>query len=143
MPEPGPAITRPVRHPIAQDGEALAILMLDAYNGTIDSDGTETLDDARDEVQGYLTGAPMLEHSFVALDGDQPVAAVLISCHDGIPLMAYVMTAAGHKGEGLASALTTCALASLHAAGERQAHLWVTRGNTYAERIYDRLGFTE
>jgi predicted GNAT family acetyltransferase len=34
-------------------------------------------------------------------------------------------------------------LRSLHAAGERRAHLWVTVGNDPAERIYDRLGFTD
>ena len=140
---PEPAIQLPFRRVTASDGNSLAVLMLDAYEGTIDSDGTETLDVARAEVQGYLSGAPMLEHSLVGLAGDLLAAAVLVSRHDGIPFIAYVMTAARHKGRGLATALTIGALASLHAAGERQAHLWVTRGNTHAERIYDQLGFTE
>ena len=140
---PEPVIGLPVRHPSADDAEALAVLMLDAYTGTIDSDGTETLDVARDEVRGYLAGTPMLEHSFVALDGDLPVAAALVARHQGLPLIGYVMTAAAHKGRGLATALSTLALASLHAAGERQAHLWVTRGNTHAERIYERIGFRD
>jgi ribosomal protein S18 acetylase RimI-like enzyme len=142
-PIPEPSIGLPYRHPTAHDSEALAVLMLDAYEGTIDSDGTETLDVARDEVRGYLSGSPLLEHSFVALDGDLPVAAALVSRHEGSPLIGYVMTAAAHKGRSLGTGLTQLALASLHAAGEREAHLWVTRGNTYAERIYDRLGFTD
>lgn len=142
-PMPEPAIGLPFRNATADDSEALAVLMLDAYEGTIDSDGTETIEVARDEVRGYLSGTPMLEHSFVALDGELPVAAALVSSHEGIPLIGYVMTAAAHKGRGLGTGLTQLALASLYAAGERQAHLWVTRGNTHAERIYNRLGFTD
>ena len=138
-----PVIGLPTRHPTADDSEALAVLMLDAYQGTIDADGSETLDVARDEVRGYLAGDPLLEHSFVALNAEGPVAAVLVGRHEGIPLIGYVMTSASHKGRGLATALTVLALASLHAAGERRAHLWVTRGNTHAERIYERLGFTD
>ena len=142
-PIPQPTIGLPTRQPSADDSETLAVLMLDAYQGTIDADGSETLDVARDEVRGYFAGEPMLEHSFVALDAEVPVAAVLVTRHEGNPLIGYVMTAASHKGRGLATALTALALASLRAAGERQAHLWVTRGNTHAERIYERLGFTD
>jgi ribosomal protein S18 acetylase RimI-like enzyme len=136
----------PVRHPTPADTEALAALMLDAYQGTVDADGSETLDEARAEVSGYFSaasGEPMLEHSFVAVDDDAPASAVLVSRHDGMPLIAYAMTAAGHKGRGLATALTVRSLASLNAAGERQAHLWATQGNTHAERIYERLGFRD
>lgn len=140
-----PTIGLPVRHPSTDDAEALARLMLDAYQGTIDADGSETLEDARTEVAGYFSPdrQPMPEHSFVALDGDTPVAAVLVARHEGLPLIAYVMTAAAHKGRGLATALTELSLGSLHASGERRVHLWVTRGNTAAERIYERIGFRE
>lgn len=134
-------MTLPVRTVSPDDAEALAVLMLDAYAGTIDSDGSETLDDARTEVAGFFAGAPLLEHSLVAEADGRPAAAVLVSRHDDVPLIAYVMTAANHKGQGLASALVARALRSLHAAGERRAHLWVTGGNVPAERIYRRLGF--
>lgn len=140
-----PAIDLPVRHPSTDDAEALAVLMLDAYEGTIDADGSETIDDARDEVGGYLSPErqPMLEHSFVALAGDGAAAAVLVARHEGLPFIGYVMTAAEHKGRGLATALTQLTLTSLNAAGERRVHLWVTRGNTPAERMYERLGFRD
>ena len=138
-----PAIGLPVRHPNTDDAEALAVLMLDAYTGTIDFDESDTLDVARDEVRGYLSGAPMLDHSFLAIDAGVPVAAVLVSRYEGSPMIGYVMTAAAHKGRGLASGLTALALTSLDAAGEREVHLWVTRGNTFAERIYERLGFRD
>jgi ribosomal protein S18 acetylase RimI-like enzyme len=140
-----PDIGLEVRHPGTHDTEALATLMLDAYEGTIDADGTETIDVARNEVAGYFSPRlqPMPEHSFVALDGAAPVAAVLVCRHEELPFIAYVMTATAHKGRRLATALTQLTLASLHAAGERQVHLWVTGGNTPAERIYERLGFRD
>ena len=141
-----PAAGFPVRHPSADDTEALAALMLDAYLGTIDADGSETLDDARAEVSGYFSASgrePMIHQSFVAFDGDRPVSAVLVSRYDGVPMIAYAMTTATHKGRGLATALATRSLAALHAAGEPQAQLWVTPGNTPAERIYERLGFRD
>lgn len=131
----------PVRTVTPDDAEALAGLMLDAYAGTIDADGSETLDDARTEVAGFFAGTPLLEQSLVAEADGRLAAAVLASRHDEMPLIAYVMTAADHKGQGLASALVARALWSLHAAGERRAHLWVTAGNVPAERIYRRLGF--
>jgi RimJ/RimL family protein N-acetyltransferase len=145
QPVSDPAMELRVRHPSTDDAEAIAMLMLDAYEGTIDADGSETMDDARDEVAGYFSPEqePLPEHSFVALDGDVPVAAVLVRRHEDLPFISYVMTAAPHKGRGLATALTGLTLASLQAAGERQVHLWVTRGNEPAERIYERLGFRD
>lgn len=136
------------RQPTTDDREALAELMLDAYAGTIDADGSETLGVARDEVDGYLNGAsgpPILAHSLVALDADdnRPIAAVLVSRFEGMPLIAYAMTAASHKGRGVATALTERVMRSLHAAGESKVHLWVTRGNVPAETIYERLGFRD
>lgn len=135
-----------VREASEADAEALAALMLDAYAGTIDSDGSETIEDARREVAGYFAGAsgpPMLAHSFLALDGQRPVSAVLVARFEDAPLIAYVMTAASHKGRRLARALLTRTLSSLHAAGADRAHLYVSAGNEPAERIYAALGFTD
>jgi putative acetyltransferase len=144
----GPAdASRPgVRHPTEADSEALAVLMLNAYRGTIDADGSETIDDARTEVRGYFaanSGAPLLEHSYVVSEGGRLVSAVLASRFEGKPLLAYAMTAPSHKGRGLASALTHRALDSLRAAGDAQMHLWVTAGNADAEHIYERIGFRD
>ena len=145
-PMAAPITHLPVRSPTPDDTDALAALMLDAYVGTVDADGSETLDHARAEVAGYFSGAsgePIPRHSFVALENDVPVSAVLVSRHHGLPLIAYAMTATSHKGRGLATSLVTRALESLHRSGERQAHLWVTAGNVPAERIYVRLGFRD
>lgn len=144
-PVPDPAVALPTRHPSPDDAEALAALMLDAYTGTIDADGSETLDDARNEVRGYFSGAsgaPMLDASFIALHEGTPISAVLVARYEDVPFVAYAMTAADHKGRGLSSELMRRALRALHAAGETRAHLWVTSGNP-AERIYERVGFRE
>lgn len=126
--------------------QALAELMLDAYRGTIDADGTETLEVAQGEIDRFLrggSGRPMLEHSRLAYDGDRLVSAVLVSEFEGTPLIAYVCTAADHKGRGLADGLVRLAMRSLADAGHPRVHLWVTAGNAPAERIYERLGFRE
>ncbi|HEU5325086.1 MAG TPA: GNAT family N-acetyltransferase [Candidatus Limnocylindria bacterium] len=123
---------------------ALAELMLDAYQGTIDADGSETLDVAQGEIDHYLrggSGRPMLGHSRLAYDGERLVSAVLVSEFEGTPLIAYVCTASDHKGRGLADGLVRLAMRSLAQAGHRRVHLWVTAGNEPAERIYERLGF--
>lgn len=132
----------------AADAEALATLMLDAYEGTIDADGSETIDDARTEVTGWLSSVsarPMLEHCYVAVDGDAavPVSALLVSRVADLPFVAYAYTAADHKGRGLSTGLLAHAMRSMRDAGERQVHLWVTVGNVPAERIYERLGFRD
>jgi ribosomal protein S18 acetylase RimI-like enzyme len=141
-----PQIDLPVREPRPDDIERLAALMLDAYRGTIDFDGDETLSVARDEVASYLagkSGTPLLEHSHVALAGERIVSAVLVSDFEGTPLIAYLFTAADQKGRGLGDTLTRMAMCSLAAAGRDRVHLWVTAGNVPAERIYERLGFTD
>ncbi|HET8777480.1 MAG TPA: GNAT family N-acetyltransferase, partial [Candidatus Limnocylindria bacterium] len=118
-------------------------LMLDAYIGTIDYDG-EVLDDARAEVAGWIrSGGRSLQHSFVALDGDTMASAILASIGDGVPLIAYAMTAASHKTRGLATALMEATMDSLGAAGYDRVELWVTIGNDPAEGIYERLGFRD
>lgn len=135
-----------VRCPTPGDAGELAALMLDAYRGTIDFDGSETLLVARDEIDGFLagkSGVPLLEHSRLAIDGRRIVSAALVTDFESTPLLAYVFTAADHKGRGLGEGLTRLVMHSLAQAGRERLHLWVTAGNAPAERIYDRLGFTD
>ncbi len=132
------------RHPAREDLESLAALMLDAYRGTIDDAG-ETLADAIEEVTAYLAGGPgepLLECSFLALDGSRPVGACLVSLHQNSPLLAYAFTAPAAQNRGLATALIRLSMRALAARGYRRLALWVTEGNTPAERVYEKLGFT-
>ncbi len=133
------------RPPDPSDAEALAVLMLDAYQGTVDADGSETIGTARGEVSGYFggeSGPPLLDVSRVIESGDRLVAAVLVSHYEELPLIAYVMTAASHKRRGLASGLLGEVLGALDAVGEPRAHLWVTATNP-AVRLYATLGFVD
>ncbi|MDQ3688512.1 MAG: hypothetical protein M3406_00465 [Chloroflexota bacterium] len=69
------AFSLPVRLPAPDDMESLAALMLDAYHGSVDADGDETLEMARDEVSSFLagqSGKPLLEHSRVAVEATPP-----------------------------------------------------------------------
>ena len=138
-----PATALELRHPTDADAEALAVLMLDAYTGTIDYDG-EDLDDARAEVAAWMrSGGRSSEHSFVAADRSRLVSAILVGIGDGMPVISYVMTAASYKGRGFATGLMQVSMASLHAAGYGRVELWVTVGNEPAEGIYERLGFRD
>jgi GNAT superfamily N-acetyltransferase len=135
-----------VRAANATDRDQLAALMLDAYRGTIDFDGTETLDVALAEVDGWLageSGAPLLEHSLVAASGRAIVGAALLTMFEGLPLVAYTYTAPSWKGRGVSTALLRRSMASLAAAGFERVALFVTAGNEPAERIYERLGFRD
>jgi ribosomal protein S18 acetylase RimI-like enzyme len=133
-----------VRIPLQADRDALATLMLEAYRGTTDFDGSETIEVALDEIDCYLSGAsgpPLLEHSRVAVAAGSVVGAVLVSFFEGLPLVAYAYTAPGWKGRGISTALLRRSMASLAAAGFERVALFVTAGNAPAERIYETLGF--
>ncbi len=96
-----------LRHPLPQEAQALAELMLDAYRGTIDDEG-ETGDDALAEVEGFFAGraeTPLLDSSWVYHDNGTLLSACLITRVDGEPLVAYLMTRSAWKGRGLASYL--------------------------------------
>jgi RimJ/RimL family protein N-acetyltransferase len=128
-----------------EDAEGLAALMIDAYAGTIDSDG-ETLDDARAEVASYFagrSGAPLLDASRLLPADGAVTAACLVSLWDArrCPLVAYLMTGAASKGRGLAGRLLHQSLAALAAAGYPEARAVVTEGNTPSERLLTRAGF--
>lgn len=121
------------------DRDALAHLMLDAYVGTIDYEG-ETLTEATDEIDSWLEDGPLLDHSYGAVLNGQLLSAVLVVEADHIPLIGYVMTAADHKGNGLGGAVTSEAVVSLKNSGYPHAVLYITKGNTPSERLFEGLG---
>lgn len=127
------------RNVVAGDRDALARLMLDAYMGTIDYEG-ETLSEAIEEVDSWLAGTPMLDHSYGGLVDGRLVSAVLLMVVDGAPLVRSVMTDPDHKGHRFAGAVTHAALESLRAAGSPFVALYITEGNTPSERLFASLG---
>jgi hypothetical protein len=86
---PGPT----ERNPNKTDLEALATLMIDAYQGTIDYDG-ESLSDAHREVANYFAATPLLDHSWIDHRSKLIRSACLASYLpvEKAPLIAYIMT---------------------------------------------------
>jgi ribosomal protein S18 acetylase RimI-like enzyme len=128
-----------IRALIPTDRQALARLMLDAYLETIDYEG-ETLTEAIEEVDSWLAGTPMLDHSYAAVDDGRLVSAVLFMVVDGAPLIRSAMTDPDHKGQRIGRAVTRAALESLRATDYPFAALYITKGNTPSERMFASLG---
>ena len=139
--ETRPAWEANVRHPTPEDVEALAVLMLEAYRGTIDYDD-EGLDEARAEVGRYLAGRPLLECSWLRIEGAVPVSACLVGWSTReCPIVSYVMTAPQAKSKGFASDLLARSLASLAGEDQREVCAWITEGNVPSEIVFARAGF--
>lgn len=134
------------RHPTEADLPALGRVMWDAYRGTPDEhDARGSAAAATEEIRLAFAGehGPFLaEASFVADDGDRPVAAALVTVWKGEPLLAYVFTAPGHAGRGLARQLIEAAMHALGERGHPTLSLAVTEHNLRARRLYDSMGFT-
>ena len=125
------------------DVAPLADLMLDAYLGTIDYEG-ETLQDAIAEVQAYFDGKrggePLLDVSRVATQNGL-VSACLVAGDRRKPLIAYVMTRASAKGQGLAKYVLVSVLRAMQEAGSVGVRAVITQGNAASERLFAGLGF--
>ena len=128
-----------VRTVVPTDLDGLAGLMLDAYRGTIDFED-ESYEDAIAEVGSFFGGDPLLQHSYLALDGDEVASAVLVLEYDGEPFIGYVMTLPGHKNQRLARHLVHLAMASLGDEGHARIVLYITEGNTPSERLFASVG---
>lgn len=127
------------------DAEVLGEIMLEAYRGTIDSEG-ETLEDAIGEVKGTLSGKYgkfLWDVSLIAEIESTPAAAILFtwSEKDNMPLLAFSMTHAKFKGRGLASTLIRAGLSKLAEKDYKECCLVVTNGNEPAFSIYKKIGF--
>lgn len=133
-----------LRNPLVEEVEALAELMLDAYQDTIDYDGEGT-DEALIEVNKWFAESPRLDCSWVYASGDIFLAASLVSDAPGgshqPPLLAYIMTRSTWKGRGLGAYVVRQSLLSLQDAGVGQVRAVVTEGNTPSEHIMQRFGF--
>lgn len=144
-PPVGSAPPFPVLPLTAASPHALGEAFLDAYRGTVDDEG-ETLDDAVAEVQRVMDGVygPVWpEPSGIMAPGGVVAAALFVTRSPSGPFIPYVVTRKAYMGRGCAAALLQRAGARLRAAGETRVHLYVTAGNTPAERLYARLGWAE
>jgi GNAT superfamily N-acetyltransferase len=136
-----------VRTPTADDIPLLAELMIDAYRNTIDYDG-ETIEEALIEVRSYFDGrdgAPILGCSFLHFDQRQLTSACLLGWwqEKRSPLVSYIMTGAGWKNQGLASALLQEALRASADCGDTGVLAVVTEGNIPSESLLRHAGFVD
>jgi ribosomal protein S18 acetylase RimI-like enzyme len=128
-----------VVHPDEQQRDPLAALMLDAYRNTIDDEG-ESFEDACSAVDDYLTSI-VRRHSFVMLDGSDPVAFAFVVVVDDVHYIDPVVVASARKRLGLGDALVRRCLGSLADAGIPEVGATITDGNVASERLFTGLGF--
>jgi GNAT superfamily N-acetyltransferase len=133
---PSSARIRGVR---ADDRDALAALLLDAYRGTVDDEG-EGDDEARDAIDEYL-GRIVWPHSVVLEERESLIAMSFVVIVEGRHYIDPVATASDRKGEGIGRAVVLASLRSLADDGIAEVGAVITDGNTPSERLFARLGF--
>lgn len=130
-----------IRAPTPNDAEALARLMLDAYRGTIDFEGDETIEDARQEVGDYLgLDSADLTRSRLALVAGRLASACLVNSYATHSFVGYVMTHPDHKGHGIGTATLRASLRALAESGHRNVSAFITEGNTPSEAMFAAVG---
>lgn len=122
-----------------EDTERLAELMIEAYRGTIDDDG-ESLGEARQEVETFMKGSPLLDSSHVAIVDEDVAGAILVGRWREEPLVAYVMTRPEFKNQGLGTVLVRASIRSLREAGAKRVHAFITDGNVASEALFRGAG---
>ncbi len=103
-----------------------------------------------DEWRGYVTGIfkgdsgqYMPDASYVALEGERIVGAVLITDWMGMPLVAELGVAKDRRGRGIGRALLQAAMNRLARREEPRVALYVTLGNDPAIALYRSMGFVQ
>ena len=122
----------------------LASLMLEAYRGTVDDDG-ETLDDAIDVVDSLMAGEfgdVDQQASGVFIEGDAPIAATIVTHHNGRPLVAFSMTHPVAQRRGFARRGLRHCIGVLARGDCDEITLVVTSTNNGAVDLYRSMGFT-
>jgi ribosomal protein S18 acetylase RimI-like enzyme len=125
------------------DAQALAVLMDEAYRGTIDHEG-ETPEQCLEEMTGTLTGkyGPFLGFaSFGIFEEGQAVSVSIVTLWKEKPLLAWSMTHPRAQGKGYAKFLIERSIDALARNGYPEVWLVVTDGNVSAEHLYRKIGF--
>lgn len=134
-----------------EEGEVLGLtkFLMDVYDGHIEQQygmhvGSE------DEWRGYVgglfkgdSGRYMPDVSYVALEGDRIVGAVLVTHWMGAPLVAELGVAKDRRGNGIGRALVEATMHRLALLEEPHLSLYVTVGNDPAISLYRSLGFVQ
>jgi GNAT superfamily N-acetyltransferase len=132
-----------LRAPAEADVPALGRLLYCAYLGTVDFE-EETIEQATEEVRKTFRGdyGPFDPGcSTVCERAGDMLCATLVTHWQARPFVAFTMTDASAKRQGLARACMIRSMNRLLAAGEHELRLVVTLANAPARSLYDSLGF--
>ena len=134
-----------------EEGEipGLTRFFMDVYEGHMDQQyglHTGSEEDWRGYITGILrgeTGRFMPEASFVCLDADRIVGAILLCHWMGSPLISEVGVAPDRRRRGIGFGLLAAASTRLEALEETRWALYVTVGNEPAIGLYRKFGFMQ
>lgn len=122
-----------VRNPGPSDADALALLLLEGYRGTVDDEG-ETLEEARQFVASSFKDEALLNASWLVLDGERPVSALLVRRWEARPLVTFIVTHPAHQRRKLATLLLERAVGALVSSGETEVIAAISEGTWLPKR---------
>jgi len=127
----------------------LTKFLIGVYDGHVEQafgmhTGTE------EEWRGYVgglfkgdSGQYMPDASYVSLEGDRIIGAILVTHWMGTPLVAELGVASDRRGKGIGRALLQAAMNRLAGRDEPRIALYVTLGNDPAIALYRSLAFVQ
>ncbi len=95
--------------------------------------------DSRENIGKYLERNPNL--SFVALDGDNVVGAILVGTDGRRGYVQHLAVNSNCRGQGIGAALISRAVDALSEIGIAKTHLFVANENINAQAFYEKLGW--
>ncbi len=95
--------------------------------------------DSRENIGKYLERNPNL--SFVALDGDNVVGAILVGTDGRRGYVQHLAVNSSCRGQGIGAALISSAVDALSEIGIAKTHLFVANENINAQAFYEKLGW--
>jgi ribosomal protein S18 acetylase RimI-like enzyme len=139
----------PLQPPEEDEVVGLAKFLMDVYDGHVEQQygihvGTD--EEWRGYVAGLLKGDSgrfMPDASYVLLEGERIVGAILVTHWMGKPLVAELGVAKDRRGRGIGRALVEASMGRLAALDEPRIALYVTLGNDPAIALYRSLGFDQ
>ena len=122
------------------DRQELAVVLLDAYRGTVDDEG-ENEQDALDAIDSFLGRSDRRASVVVTEEGGRIVAMSFVVFVAGRHFIDPVATSADRKGRGLGTAAVRASLRRLRDHGIDDVGAVITDGNRPSEHLFARLGF--
>lgn len=144
-----PATNVKLQPPEENEVLGLTKFLMDVYEGHIEQQygmhvGTE--EEWRGYVAGLLKGDSgrfMPDASYVALESDRIIGAILVTHWMGMPLVSELGVAKDRRGRGIGRTLLETSMGRLAGVDEARLSLYVTRGNDPAIGLYRSLGFAQ